>query len=242
MFIGLTSEHDRELPCGRRRFMVDCRSEDDVWRSARTSRGHRHHRAATGSTGPTTGTAPRALHSVHGVESGATTGHESSIWGRRRVLLLNSTYEPLTALPMRRAIIMVMCGKADVVHDDPLGAGDPLGDPHHRRSVGDPAADLRAGAVPRPRPDDPGGADAPRPVPLRLLRGQGRHRRPRHSAQPRWRPFVGELRGCVLGVQSPQGRPAAHRAGLGAARHAACRPRDSIGGCCPASRNWIRPG
>ncbi|CPY92394.1 Probable HNH endonuclease precursor [Mycobacteroides abscessus] len=42
-----------------------------------------------------------------------------SLWGRRRVLLLNSTYEPLTALPMRRAVIMLLCGKADVVHDDP---------------------------------------------------------------------------------------------------------------------------
>jgi 5-methylcytosine-specific restriction endonuclease McrA len=47
--------------------------------------------------------------------------NQASIWGRRRVLLLNSTYEPLTALPMRRAVIMLMCGKADVVHDDPSG-------------------------------------------------------------------------------------------------------------------------
>ena len=47
--------------------------------------------------------------------------HDGSIWGRRRVLLLNSTYEPLTALPMRRAVIMLMCGKANVVHDDPRG-------------------------------------------------------------------------------------------------------------------------
>ena len=37
------------------------------------------------------------------------------------MLLLNSTYEPLTALPMRRAMIMLICGKADVVHDDPTG-------------------------------------------------------------------------------------------------------------------------
>ena len=37
------------------------------------------------------------------------------------MLLLNSTYEPLTALPVRRAIIMLICGKADVVHDDPSG-------------------------------------------------------------------------------------------------------------------------
>ena len=84
----------------------------------KNGRGHRHHRAATGSPGPTTGTAPRALHSV---EVTVSASQEPSIWGRRRVLLLNSTYEPLTALPMRRAIIMVMCGKADVVHDDPLG-------------------------------------------------------------------------------------------------------------------------
>lgn len=88
----------------------------------KNGRGHRHHRAATGSPGPTTSIAPRALHSVQGVDPVPVgTGQESSIWGRRRVLLLNSTYEPLTALPMRRAIIMVMCGKADVVHDDPLG-------------------------------------------------------------------------------------------------------------------------
>ncbi|PQP54439.1 endonuclease, partial [Mycolicibacterium austroafricanum] len=46
---------------------------------------------------------------------------DGSVWGRRRVLLLNSTYEPLTALPLRRAVIMLMCGKADVVHDDPVG-------------------------------------------------------------------------------------------------------------------------
>ena len=48
--------------------------------------------------------------------------HDSgSVWGRRRVLLLNSTYEPLTALPLRRAIVMLLCGKADVVHNDPAG-------------------------------------------------------------------------------------------------------------------------
>ncbi len=46
---------------------------------------------------------------------------ESSLWGRHRVLLLNSTYEPLTALPIRRAVVMVLCGKADVVHEDPGG-------------------------------------------------------------------------------------------------------------------------
>jgi 5-methylcytosine-specific restriction endonuclease McrA len=41
--------------------------------------------------------------------------------GRRRVLLLNATFEPLTALPLRRAVVLVMCGKAEVVHGDPAG-------------------------------------------------------------------------------------------------------------------------
>ena len=45
---------------------------------------------------------------LHSVDTPPDTG---SIWGRRRVLLLNSTYEPLTALPMRRAIIMLLSSK-----------------------------------------------------------------------------------------------------------------------------------
>lgn len=36
-----------------------------------------------------------------------------------RVLLLNAGYEALTALTARRAIIMLLCGKADVVHEHP---------------------------------------------------------------------------------------------------------------------------
>ncbi|MCH9768856.1 MAG: HNH endonuclease [Actinomycetia bacterium] len=88
----------------------------------RNSRGHRHHRSAAGSSRSTASTVPRALHSVvEGVDAIPGPTQEPSIWGRRRVLLLNSTYEPLTALPMRRAVIMLMCGKADVVHDDPMG-------------------------------------------------------------------------------------------------------------------------
>lgn len=40
---------------------------------------------------------------------------------RYRVLLLNATFEPLTALPLRRAIVLVVCGKAEVVHGDEGG-------------------------------------------------------------------------------------------------------------------------
>lgn len=75
-------------------------------------RSHRSSGAAARLVGPVTGSC------LHSVDSHRDTG---SIWNRRRVLLLNSTYEPLTALPMRRAVIMLVCGKADVVHDDPSG-------------------------------------------------------------------------------------------------------------------------
>jgi 5-methylcytosine-specific restriction endonuclease McrA len=36
-------------------------------------------------------------------------------------LLLNASFEPLTALPLRRAVVLVVCGKADVVHGDAAG-------------------------------------------------------------------------------------------------------------------------
>ena len=37
-----------------------------------------------------------------------------------RVLLLNAGYEALTALPARRAVVMLLGGKADVVHEHPV--------------------------------------------------------------------------------------------------------------------------
>ncbi len=45
----------------------------------------------------------------------------AQLWGRRRVLLLNATFEPLTALPLRRAIVLLVCDKAEVVHGDASG-------------------------------------------------------------------------------------------------------------------------
>jgi 5-methylcytosine-specific restriction endonuclease McrA len=39
----------------------------------------------------------------------------------RRVLLLNVTYEPLTTVGLRRAVCLVLGGKAEVVHDDAAG-------------------------------------------------------------------------------------------------------------------------
>ncbi|OZM71701.1 HNH endonuclease [Amycolatopsis antarctica] len=37
------------------------------------------------------------------------------------MLLLNATFEPLTALPLRRAIVLLVADKAEVVHGDPAG-------------------------------------------------------------------------------------------------------------------------
>ena len=40
----------------------------------------------------------------------------------RQVLLLNATYEPLTTLPLRRAVCLVLREKAEIVHHDTSGA------------------------------------------------------------------------------------------------------------------------
>lgn len=40
----------------------------------------------------------------------------------RQVLLLNATFEPLTTLPLRRAVCLVLREKAEVVHHDISGA------------------------------------------------------------------------------------------------------------------------
>lgn len=83
---------------------------------------------------PSCGASGHYTTGLHAVRAGATgsglagtrpadtrpSGHAGS-WGRRKVLLLNATFEPLTALPLRRAIVLVVCGKAEVVHGDPGG-------------------------------------------------------------------------------------------------------------------------
>ncbi|MEV0251034.1 HNH endonuclease [Nocardia sp. NPDC050712] len=42
-------------------------------------------------------------------------------WLKRRVLLLNATFEPLTALSARRAVVLLICDKADAVHHSAEG-------------------------------------------------------------------------------------------------------------------------
>lgn len=70
--------------------------------------------------GAASGLAPRTSLCPAPIRAGGST-HSGPIWRRRRVLLLNNTFEPLTALPLRRAIVLVVCGKAEVVHGDSAG-------------------------------------------------------------------------------------------------------------------------
>ncbi|PTR31965.1 5-methylcytosine-specific restriction endonuclease McrA [Rhodococcus sp. OK519] len=64
---------------------------------------------------------------LHVIPESGTTGlvlpgqSPQPVWNKRRVLLLNATFEPLTALPARRAVVLMVCDKADAVHEDPLG-------------------------------------------------------------------------------------------------------------------------
>ena len=64
---------------------------------------------------------PPVLHAVDPLPGRPEPPNRVPPWGRRRVLLLNATFEPLTALPLRRAVVLVICGKAEVVHGDPSG-------------------------------------------------------------------------------------------------------------------------
>lgn len=76
-----------------------------------------HRQPEPAEPGGARGAGAPTLHMIdEGVGSGATA---ASV--KRRVLLLNATYEPLTALPVRRAVVLLVCDKADSVHEDPLG-------------------------------------------------------------------------------------------------------------------------
>ena len=184
--------------------------------------------------------ADRVMHSVEThavVESGPSSG---SLWGRRRVLLLNSTYEPLTALPMRRAVVMLLCGKADVVHDDPTG---PVihSATLHRGAVGHPAAHY---------------VRVPYRARIPMTRAALMHRDRFRCAYcggkadtvdhviPRSRGGAHTWENCVASC-SPCNHHKADKllSELGwALRTARCRRRASTGGCCRRSRNSIRRG
>lgn len=41
---------------------------------------------------------------------------ERSVWSKQRVLLLNATYEPLTVVSIRRAVVLVLRERAEIIH------------------------------------------------------------------------------------------------------------------------------
>ena len=144
------------------------------------------------------------------------------------MLLLNATFEPLTALPLRRAVVLVVCGKAEVVH------GDPGGIELHSAKVSLPVPSVirlstyvrvpyrgrvpltRAGLMHRDR--------------YRCAYCGGRaetidHVVPRSRGGPHtWT----ELRRLLRQVQPPQSGPAALGDGLAAARRAARAARPAL--------------
>lgn len=78
--------------------------------------GHSRARARTEASVSTLGARLSATDAI-----GAPPAGMNSRWGKHRVLLLNATYEPLAAISIRRAIVLVLRERADVIHED--GAG-----------------------------------------------------------------------------------------------------------------------
>src|SRR5579875_266605 len=95
----------------------------------------------------------------------------------RRVLLLNVTYEPLTTVGLRRAVCLVLCEKAEIVHHD--SGGQLL----HSSSIS-LAAPFCAPTPPPQGAAGAGRAGAQGTLQVRGLRAPRRDDRPRYPAQP----------------------------------------------------------
>ena len=186
--------------------------------------------------GAAPGAAPRAsLCSSQARGAGPVlTAHDGMSWRKRRVLLLNTTFEPLTALPLRRAIVLIVCGKAEVVHGD--SAGLVL---HSATSVVEVPSVIRLSSFVRVpyRGRAPltrsalmhrdayrcayCGARAETIVLRRAAGERGTDDRPRRAQEQGRAALVGELRGLLPQVQPSQGGQDAQRARVAAERGAA---------------------
>ena len=150
----------------------------------------------------------------------------------RRVLLLNVTYEPLTTVGLRRAVCLVLGGKAEVVHDDAAGAV------LHAATVALVTPSVirlsRYVRVPYRNRVPLTRAALMRRDNYRCAycgRRAGDHR-PRDPAQPGRPARLGELRGVLHHLQPPKGRPAARGTRLdagGAASGTTRRPLEARG-------------
>ena len=167
--------------------------------SARTPRLHFALRPWAAVPPAPTGFAPLAEHQRRGRAAG-------------RVLVLNATYEPINVCTVRRADVLLLKEKAEVIEH----ASWTLRSEHtqHAAADGDPAGDLREGPARHAPPQDhPPRRLRPRRLDVPVLRrALEPHRRPRHPALQGRLVGVGQHRRLVRAVQPAQGRPAA-RAG-----------------------------
>ena len=116
----------------------------------------------------------------------------------RRALVLNATFEPLGIVSSRRAVLLVLDTKAELVHATErvfrCGAGE------RSRAVGRPAGPLRAGAPSLPGGRQPADGVRPRRVAVPVLRVGGREPRPcdppQQGGQHTWENVVAACRRC----------------------------------------------
>ena len=120
-----------------------------------------------------------------------------------RTLLLNASFEPLCVVSIRRAVVLVLKEKAEVVARN----GAELRS--ERTTVPVPSVirldALRTGSASQSRAAVAPRGVRPRRWPLSVLHARGREHRPRVAAVAGRAPHVGERGGLVPLVQRPQG-------------------------------------
>ena len=158
-----------------------------------------------------------------------------------RVLVLNASYEPLNVCTVRRAVVLVLKEKAELVEQSERRRA--LRERHAAPPGRDPAGDLRARAArPAPPAHHPPRRLRARLLDLPVLRHRvPPDRRPRDPPQPGRPQRLGEHRHLMRAVQPPQGQPHAgrERHARHAKRHARPGPPSSSASPRPSSR---RPG
>ena len=167
-----------------------------------------------------------------------------------RVLVLNASYEPINVCTVRRAAVLILKNRAEILEKGDWALHS---ESAHARPPGrDPAAHLRAHPARRAPPQDhPARGVRARPLDLPVLRPRARqpHRRPRDPALEGRALHVGEHRHLLRALQPAQGRPAAEAGehGPGASAEGAqpgdLHPRRGARRSPPrgSSTSWWRP-
>ena len=140
-----------------------------------------------------------------------------------QALVLNATYEPLCVVPSRRALMLILDEKAELLHaTERLFRAERLA---RGGAVGRAALLLRQGSVSGPGGAQPAGRVRSRRPPMPVLRGIGGEHRPRDPPQQGRNARMGQRGGVLPSLQHPKARPAAR-----GQRHAAPPPADGAPG------------